>query len=170
MSHIFAILFVIVSLIIKAVAEDKEKKKKAQQQLNDEAEKRRLEELRRMIAEAQTQNEQDGDEENEYYDEEEEYDEEQDNTPQYEPIPSFQDMPSPVNFPQPTEASYQREDMRPESLANNLPDEGISAFENNPDEISENNQCNNVDQESSLSIDDMRRAIVYQTILERPKY
>lgn len=112
------------------------------------------------------------DEDEEYEEEDEEYEDEEyeeDDTPVYEPIPAAYDEPVPVQLPQPAQSYYQQ-NMNPTSLADGLPVEGVSAFANAQNDNDISNAPTSAQQDSSLTADDMRRAIIYQTILERPKF
>ncbi|MDO4461561.1 MAG: hypothetical protein Q4C30_03560 [Bacteroidia bacterium] len=174
MSSVFAVIFIIISIVLKIVAENNKKTQQQTPPIQPSGDmERRLEELRRMINESQKNNSQEYDEE---YDNEEspdyyDNDEEEEYTPQYEPIPSAQEIIEPISIPKPAESIVKSSDMTPTPLAYNLPNEGISAFTHQEESPNSSQQIPPAQQpEAALSIDDMRRAIIYQTILERPKF
>lgn len=100
---------------------------------------------------------------------EEEYDEEEE-TPHYEPIPAAQDVPPATYAPKPALTTIPSGDMKPTPLAQGLPTEGISAFDNNIQNNDISSSSTNEEDEPQFTIEEMRKAVIYQTILERPKF
>lgn len=173
MGTIVGIIIAIIALVVKIMEEKSSKtapKTQHPDMTMDEVLRRHKELVERQMRQAQ---EQQDDANDEYSDEDntddDEYEDDEETIPTYEPIPAAYNEPVPVQAPQPAEFLYQQ-NMSPTPLTDGLPVEGVSAFANNQVNDDTSALPTPDQQDSSLTADDMRRAIIYQTILERPKF
>ncbi len=166
MSTFFTILIIVIAIIVNIKDNKKQKPTPTPQQRTAE------EEFRRMIREAQQREaEQKEKEIEEYYDEEEDSESEEEiPTPSYEPMPTPQTAQPSHNDAEHIDYTLDREDMCPTALNEGLPEEGGSSL-SEKQLHDEDSPIQSIEQpEQVLSADDMRRAVIYQTILERPKF